>query len=181
METSTIQLLLLFYWLYYFLSRNASVWPQKAGRRDHIFCDHSDHHSPENSWDRKKGGFTMWLTGDTTHSTSHVRVATSKLSSHCLCYISDIVSTTDVMGRDFWSLKLFLCTCYWGLCPQTLGIFTEVLFCLLVSGSHFCGSQFWEYRVIAPPADMLTCKGSEAALGKCKRPNFTFFLYLFPP
>lgn len=49
----------------------------------------------------------MWLTGDTTHSTSHVHVATSKLSLHCLCYISDIVSTTDVMGRDFQSRKLF--------------------------------------------------------------------------
>lgn len=37
--------------------------PRGLGTLNHIFCDHCNHPSPEDSWDRRKGCFTTWLTG----------------------------------------------------------------------------------------------------------------------
>lgn len=109
--------------------------PRGLGTLHHIFCDHCNHPSPEDSWDRRKGCFTTWLTGAHTQPPKLVWPPLTSATWPMPWILT--VSTTEGI---FQASKHFLSTCYWCLCSQILGIFTEVCFYFTVSSS-----QFWEY------------------------------------
>lgn len=118
--------------------------------------------------------------GHSFNLTSQVCPPTPPTPALAACVMdSDPVGTSAERGF-LKPLALFLPTCYWCLCFQILGIFTEV-FSSVVSSSHCYGHQFWEQRVIARPAGVLPYKCSGVTLGKCKLSNFYLFLYLLFP
>lgn len=110
--------------------------PRGLGTLNHIFCDHCNHPSPEDSWDRRKGCFTTWLTGAHTQPPKLVWPPLTS-ATRPMPWILTVSTTGEGI---FQASKHFLSTCYWCLCSQILGIFTEVCFYFTVSNS-----QFWEY------------------------------------
>ena len=97
--------------------------PKGQGRLNYIFYDHCGHHSLEWSWSRKKGCFTTWLPGGTQ---SPKLVWPPLTSAQAACVMdSDTVLTT---GEGIFKASSSVSTCYWYLCSQVLGIFTEISF-----------------------------------------------------